>query len=92
MTQLGNWDPSKAVCVPPYSGGKSASTDARIDLAGTDWQLPDVERDGVLTAEHAVRVQVHSQRNGWQGMFSPSHFPHFISRVCEWPLLMWLNG
>jgi hypothetical protein len=65
VAQLGNWDPSNAVRVPIDNWEKiTVITDQHlrgIDPAGSN-QLPRVGRDGVLAAEHNVRVQVHSQR------------------------------
>jgi len=49
--------------------------------------LPRVERDGVLATEHAVRVQVHSQRIQWRGTLF--QFPSI--RLHLWKLEMMIS-
>jgi hypothetical protein len=61
LPQLGNWDSSNAVREPIADRETTMITDKPmrgIDPAGFD-QLPRVGRNGVLAAEHTVRVQVY---------------------------------
>jgi hypothetical protein len=70
VPQLGNWDPSNAVRVRVRTRTAKATDDRLPHVDPTGPGLSSrVGRDGVLSPEHTLPVQIHSQNIQHQRKF-----------------------